>query len=191
MDGSDCKIEVRDLTVRYGRKEVLSRISLDIPRSKYFADVINADLVQVVDPSVVFEFAPQDLQILQDGANEKWKRLSDAVVHGAISLEFARAEMGWPESAAPAKQTEPAPAPTALPTEEVEMRAWRRKATKALRAGRSANVPFECEVIDLDHEAAIRAALPGAGLDDLDRIFGAKPAPIPTKELTWKPSRSS
>jgi phosphate transport system ATP-binding protein len=31
------KIEIRDLTVRYGRQEVLSRVSLDIPRNQVFA----------------------------------------------------------------------------------------------------------------------------------------------------------
>lgn len=142
-----------------------------IPRSKYFADVINAELVRKIDPSVTFEFVPQDLQILQEGANEKWKRLSDAVTQGAISLPFARAQMGWPEAAAPAEVPKPAPAPATTP-EQAEMRAWRRKAARALGAGKGADVPFECFSIDPARQAAIRAKLPAAGLDDLDGIFG-------------------
>lgn len=132
-----------------------------VPRSKYFADVINAELVRKVDSSVTFEFVPQDLQILQEGANDKWKRLSDAIERGAISLSFARAQMGWPETAAPA---EPAP-------DQSEVRAWRRKAQKALQAGKSADVPFECYTVTDARQSAIRAALPAAGMDDLDRIF--------------------
>jgi HK97 family phage portal protein len=145
-----------------------------IPRSTYFADVINADLIQKVDSSVLFEFVPQDLQILQEGANEKWKRLSDAVVQGAISLEFARAQMGWPETAAPSgpPAPEPAAAPEAPQAEEAEIRAWRRKAAKALRAGRAADVPFDCALIPPGRQAAIRAELPTATIDDLADIFG-------------------
>jgi len=141
-----------------------------IPRSKYFADVINAELVRKVDPAVTFEFVPQDLQILQEGANEKWKRLSDAVVQGAISLPFARAQMGWPEAAAPINPAEKpaAPPPTA---EEVEVRAWRRKAARALQAGKGADVPFECSWIPSGRQATIRAALPGAEVGDLEEIF--------------------
>ena len=140
-----------------------------IPRSKYFADVINAEMVRKVDKSVVFEFVPQDLQILQEGANEKWKRLSDAVTVGAISMEFARAQMGWPEAAAPAEVSEPAAAPAVA--EQAEMRAWRRKAAHALRAGRAADVPFECFSISPDRQLSIRTQLTTAGLDDLDDIF--------------------
>lgn len=140
-----------------------------IPRSKYFADVINAELVRKVDPSVVFEFVPQDLQILQEGANEKWKRLSDAVVQGAISPAFARSQMGWPEAAAPAEVPVPAPEPAVA--EQAEMRSWKRKAAHALRAGRDANVPFECFSITADRQLAIRTELATAGLDDLDSIF--------------------
>lgn len=142
-----------------------------IPRAKYFADVLNAEMVRKEDQSVTFEFVPQDLQILQEGANEKWKRLSDAVERRAISLPFARAQMGWPETAAPAEAPEPAAAPPSA--EQAEMRSWRRKAAHALRAGRAADVPFECFSITPARQETIRAQLPTAGLADLDRIFDA------------------
>jgi hypothetical protein len=143
-----------------------------IPRATYYADVINAELVRKVDPSVKFEFVPQDLQILQEGANEKWKRLDAAVERGAISLAFARAQMGWPETAAPAEAPAPPAAPEPPTAERAELRSWRRKAANALRAGRGADVPFECYAIPEVQAQAIRAALPDAGQDDLDRIFG-------------------
>jgi HK97 family phage portal protein len=124
-----------------------------IPRSQYYAGVINADLVRRIDPNVRFEFVPGDLQILQEDSNEKWTRLDSAVELGAISLEFARQQMGWPETAAPAKLPE---------LDQVDLRAWRRKAQNALKAGRSADVEFQTGHVDHVLQQAIRARLAGA-----------------------------
>jgi hypothetical protein len=58
--------------------------------------------------------------------------------------------MGWPETAAP----------SVLPTPEAaDLRAWQRKATKALKRGEAANVRFETEHIPAFRQAAIRTAL--------------------------------
>lgn len=137
-----------------------------IPRSAYFADVINADLVRPHFPGVRFEFAPRELPILQEGANEMWKRLESAITARAISPEFARKLMGWPETAAP-----PAAPPPQTAPEQIEARAWLRKARKALASGKGADVPFECHAIGPERQAAIRAELATAGLDDLEVIF--------------------
>jgi len=141
-----------------------------IPRATYYADVINADLVQRVDPNVRFEFVPQDLPILQENADARVKRLSLALADRVISPEFYRAQMGWPEDAAPT-----APPPTA-PAEETPadraMRSWGRKARKALRAGGSANVPFDTDDLAPSIQAAIRSRLAQATTEpEVERAF--------------------
>jgi len=123
-----------------------------IPRGKYIADVINEDLVSRIDPSVKFEFLPNQIELLQEAQTIKWDRLDRAVQRGTISQEFARAQMGWPESAAPSEP--PAPEPQ-LPV----LRSWSRKALKAIRAGQSADVPFETDEVSLREQVAIRAQL--------------------------------
>ncbi len=121
-----------------------------IPRSVYFADVINSDFGHRMDPNVTLEFAAGDLPILQEDATAKWQRLDAAVQRGAISLEFARSEMGWPETAAPTAE---------LPPEQVALRQWRTKATNAFRKGLPANVEFETADISINDQLAIRAKL--------------------------------
>lgn len=138
-----------------------------IPRAKQLADVINSDLIHKIDVTVSFEFCPDELPILQEGANEKWARLESALAAGTITQEWARAEMGWPEAAGPPLTDSPAP-----DAEQDELRAWKRKAAKSLKAGGPAAVPFECYQVSADRQAAIRAELPEAGLDDLNQIFG-------------------
>jgi len=136
-----------------------------IPRGKYIADVINEDLVSKIDPEVKFEFLPNQIELLQEAQSLKWERLNSAVAAGAISLPFARAEMGWPESAAP--PTPPAPEP-----QQPVLRSWSRKALKAMRAGESADVPFETDEISLREQAAIRAQLKAAkSVADVETVF--------------------
>ncbi len=136
-----------------------------IPRSNYFADVINADFIHRVDPNVTFEFAAGKLPILQEDATAQWARLASALENGTISQEFARAEMGWPETAAP----------TVIPTpEETALRQWRTKATKAMKRGESPNVPFETGDIPFNDQLAIRAKLEHATtMAELEATFHA------------------
>jgi len=137
-----------------GRKFLLE--DTVIPRARYYADVINEDLVDQVDPSVIFEFATDELEILQEDATAKWARLASAINARAITPEFARQEMGWPETAAPEVQEKP------LTPEQTDLRAWRRKSLKALRGAGSAAVEFESRVIRPTVRAAISAQLAGA-----------------------------
>ena len=137
-----------------GRKFLLE--DTVIPRADYYADVINEDLVDQVDPSVTFEFATDELEILQEDATAKWARLASAINAGAITPEFARQEMGWPETAAPEVQEQP------LTPEQIDLRAWRRKSLKALRSAGSAAVEFESRVIRSTVRAALSAQLAGA-----------------------------
>jgi HK97 family phage portal protein len=112
---------------------------LIIPRSNHFADVINADLISKIDPSLEFEFVPNLLPILQEDATSKWERLSVALEKGLVSDEFVRSEMSWPETAAPVEKriSDEKDIPPVL-------RSWSRKAKKALKRGESPNVEFDC-----------------------------------------------
>lgn len=134
---------------------------LIIPRSVYYAGVINQDLVQRIDPSVTFEFETDTLPILQESATTKWTRLNSAVERGAISLAYARQQMGWPESAAP------------QPVDEINpvLRSWKRKATKAFKRGESADVDFVTDEIPVPEQLKIRARL--SQVDSIDGVLRA------------------
>ena len=137
-----------------------------IPRGEYYADVINADFVRRIDPSVTFEFLPEQLQIFQEDSSKKWGRLNSAIKAGVISVEFAREEMGWPEIAAPTE---------VLSTEQRTLRSWKRKSVKAFKAGRSANPDFETDEIAVSKQYAIRAKLTEAkSIGDIKEVFSDK-----------------
>jgi hypothetical protein len=55
---------------------------------------------------------------------------------------------------------------------KVELKAWRRKATKAMQAGKSADVPFETEVIPLSECDRIHAGLKAAKtVEEVRKVF--------------------
>lgn len=144
-----------------------------IPRADYYADCINAQLVQVIDPNVTFEFATDELALLQEDKDALAERLGKMLDRGAISAEFMRSELGIPETAAPPEKPEPEPieAPEE-PNGSPELAQWQRKATKALRAGKSANVPFDAFTIPVGMQASIRANLSEATTpEDIMAIF--------------------
>lgn len=131
-----------------------------VPRAQYYADTINEDLVKRIDPTLTFEFAVEDLPLLQEDMTEKWSRLEQALGRGIITPEFARQEMGWPEAAAPGEPGQPV------------LRSWRRKSLKALAAGRSADVQFETDDVPMEAQAALRARLAVAKtVEDVNRAF--------------------
>lgn len=121
-----------------------------IPRAEYYASVINNELIQKLDPNVKFEFAFDELPILQEDKDGKALRLVGLLTAGAISPEFLRQEMGYPETAAPAEG-----AAALVP----DQGAWLRKAMKSLKRGRNADVPFETDQLSLPLQAAIKAQL--------------------------------
>ena len=60
-------------------------------------------------------------------------------------------------------------------TAEVDLSAWRRKAIKAIKGGKSAAVRFESEAIPADEQARIRAALEEATTPaDVVKVFEVK-----------------
>ncbi len=121
---------------------------LIIPRANHYADTINQDLVRYVDPSVVFEFDPSELPLLQENATAKWGRLNEAIERGVISAEFARQEMGWEESAKPTEDIVPAP-----------LRSWKRKSIKAMKRGESADVEFDTDEVSVEEQLRIHTRL--------------------------------
>lgn len=122
---------------------------LIIPRSRHYADAINQDLVQQVDPSVVFEFAVEELQILQEDANLKWERLSGAVEQRVITPEFAAEQMGWPITAMPMERAEG----------QSVLRSWKRKSMKALKRNEPPDVPFTTDEVPMSRQVQIHARL--------------------------------
>jgi HK97 family phage portal protein len=123
---------------------------LILPRSQMYANFINQDLVQKLDPGVMFEFVPEELPILQEDSTAKEARLASMFASGIISAEFYREEMGIEESAAPTDET--------IPVEK----SWEKKALKAFTRSENINVPFETDVIPIDRQYVIRARLGNA-----------------------------
>jgi len=158
-----------------------------IPRSKSYADTINADLVHVIDPEVTFEFVAGDIPILQEGLSDKWKRLREAVEVGAITVEYARSQMGWPATAAPKPEDVPQ-TPPEEPSSPIEgegpgavaARSWRKKAIRAVKDGKSANVLFDTSDIPAGLQYALRSRLEAArSLDEVNDAFR-----LPSEALT-------
>ena len=108
---------------------------LIVPRSNYYAGAINSQLVEFIDPTVTFEFYPDELPILQENLSLKWERLKGAVDSGVLSEDYAREAMGWPATAKPEEKP-------VQDTVDPELRSWKRKATKAFNRGESADVEF-------------------------------------------------
>lgn len=133
---------------------------LILPRAKQLEDVINQDLVRFVDPSVKFEFAEDELQILQEDATEKHTRLAEAFQLGLITKSFYIQEMGYPQDAE-------APDMGA----EAEQK-WEKKAQKAFKRGESPAVEFDTDEITIDRQITIRARLMNAETEeDIRKAF--------------------
>ena len=131
-----------------------------IPRAIEYQNVINQDLCNIVDPSVVFEFAPEELKIFQTDSTLKQERLSLALADGIIDEDFYREEMGYPAGSKPAV----APDKGAVAEDK-----WERKALKALIKGDSADVPFETDNIEIDRQYLLHGRLSNAKTEDAVR----------------------
>ena len=123
---------------------------LIIPEARLYANAINQDLVQQVDPGVRFEFAPEELPIMQEDTSAKEMRLASMYNKGIISAEYYRQEMGIEEKWAPED-----------PTVAVEQ-AYEKKALKAMARGESPDVPFESDVLTVDRRIYLSSRLKNA-----------------------------
>lgn len=130
-----------------------------MPRAMEYQNVINHDLVQQVDDTVVFEFAFDELQILQEDSNLKSERLLSAKTAGIISDEFVREEMGYPES------SKGDGVDKAVAAEDK----WERKALKALIRGDSADVSFETDNVEVDRQFLLHGRLSNAKTEEAVR----------------------
>jgi len=134
--------------------------NLIVPEAKMYANAINQDLVAQIDPSIRFEFVPEELPIMQEDENERQIRLSGMLRDGVISQEYYREEMGVPETAKPKDETV-----------QVEKQ-YEKKAMKALARGDSPDVPFETDVLSVDRRILIAARLKNAETkEDIRRAF--------------------
>jgi len=129
-----------------------------VPRTSYFEQIINKTIVEPSDPTVRFEFATDELEILQEDENAKAERIKGLVDGGIISKETARAELGYKESDAPAEDDE-AELERTVDDMPPPLRSWRRKAMNALKAGKPADVPFDTPDLSPALVGAIRARL--------------------------------
>lgn len=132
------------------------------PRADYYSDVINAELVEITDPNVHFEFAYEKVPILQEDQDKKAERLGLLLDKKVISIEYFRKEMGIPEDAGPSSdeiQSEAARQFEEMARKPQDLAKWQKKALKALRAGKSANVAFDTEEVPEPLRMAIRARL--------------------------------
>ncbi len=123
-----------------------------MPRSMEYQNVINHDLVQQVDTGVVFEFAFDEMQILQEDSTLKQSRLTEALGLGIISDDYYREEMGYPADSKPKESDKAA----------VAEDKWERKALKALVRGDSPDVSFETDNIEIDRRYLLHGRLMNA-----------------------------
>jgi HK97 family phage portal protein len=138
------------------------------PRVAYLASVINSEFIWKIDESVNFEFATEELQILQEDENKKAERLVLLKEAGILKPEFVAEELGYPMDAVPVQDESVDKAVDAL-------RAWKKKATKALKNGKSPNVDFETEDIGELRQFAIRTLLEKATTqEEIDNAFEKK-----------------
>ena len=128
-----------------------------IPRSRQYEDTINQDLTELVDNTVRFEFALEDLPILQEDSDKKWARLSDGMDKGLLSEEYVMAEMGYPETAKPKEEIDK----SAVAESKME-----KKAIKALLRGDSPDVKFETDNISIDRQHLLHGRLSNAKTKD-------------------------
>ena len=129
-----------------------------IPRAIEYQNVINQDLVPHIDPNVVFEFAFDEMQILQEDSLQKHTRLFQAVQSGLISDDYYREEMGYPAQAKP-DDTEKQEKEEKKAAAEAK---WEKKAVKAFLKGSLPDVPFETDNIEVDRQYLIAGRLKNA-----------------------------
>ena len=129
-----------------------------IPRATELQNVINQDLVPQIDPNVEFEFAFEEMKILQENSTEKHTRLFQAVQAGLVSDDFYREEMGYPAQAKP-DDTEKQEKEEKKAAAEAK---WEKKAVKAFLKGESPAVPFETDNIEVDRQYLIAGRLQNA-----------------------------
>ena len=128
-----------------------------MPRATEYQNVINQDLVPQVDSSVMFEFAWDEMQILQEDSTLKEARLAAGVAIGAITVEYYNEEMGYPAGSKPEKEPD---------KESIAESKWEKKAVKAILRGDSPAVDFETDNISIDRQYLLNGRLSNAKTEE-------------------------
>ena len=148
-----------------------------LPRGDYFSNVINTELVDALDRACKLEMATDEIPILQEDKDKLATRLSGMLDDNVITVEFFREQMGIPEDAGPSTEEIKAEAEKQLEAQAEKPPVagqWQKKAMKALRAGHSANVPFDTDELSPALQGALRARLGQARtLEEVDSIFSS------------------
>jgi HK97 family phage portal protein len=153
------------------------------PRGWFLEDVINPQLLEAFDLKIEFRF--DELDIFQEDEAERAGSLS-SLIDAGVPLVMAMEILGYDLSdeqwallnakeenkrqraedlANNLVNSQPpnAPPPNGrAPEQENELRAWRRKALKAVKAGKAAAVPFDIHAVPLSLAGAISGALESA-----------------------------
>jgi HK97 family phage portal protein len=127
-----------------------------MPRAQEYENVINQDLVQKTYPDVKFQFAWDELPILQEDATLKEARLASMFDKGIISAQYYREEMGIEESD---KGDE-------VDKGKVAEDKWQKKAVKAILRGDKADVSFDTDNIDIDRQYLLHARLTNCNTEE-------------------------
>lgn len=157
-----------------------------VPRAEWYAEQITEQVVALFDPTQEFRFRTEDLPTMQEDENKKAERLSALVTAGIITAQAAAEELEYTlEETGEGRQQqfgglggfgqEPASVPEKAifqPSDEpqqgllADMRRWRHKSVKRVKAGKSAVFPFHSESIPASFQQAIHGQLEGANTSD-------------------------
>jgi hypothetical protein len=127
--------------------------------------VINAELVQKIDPSVEFVFDYQALPIMQEDESEKAERYALLVREGVMDSEAAAEELG----VKPAIREDVKGTP-----ESNSLAKWRRKALNRFKKTGNASCEFESDQVSPIVKGFIEGRLENAEtLEEINGIFEA------------------
>ena len=137
-----------------------------IPQARYLAGVINAELIQEIDPTIKFIFDWESLSIMQEDELVKAERYALLVQEGIMDRNAAAEELGVTP---PVKQEIVAEIKAIKST---HLNKWKRKAVKCFKATKSASCEFESDEISPVTAGFIEARLETAkSVKDITSIF--------------------
>jgi len=143
--------------------------------------VINAELMNEFKGGLEFRFLPEKLDVMQEDKDRSAESVARLVEAGVIKPEVGAVAVGFKvDDAGIGKQAVPSFPPKEMPTKTIdnnddytnELRLWRKKSIKRVKAGRPAACEFKSEFIPSLTIASIGGQLENAeGEDDVDMIF--------------------
>ncbi len=150
------------------------------PRWMWYAETINAEYLlhypDLIAMGAWFEFDISEVEALRESEDAKVERVTKKLAANIITVDEAREELGYdPLPEEPKEETEEEAVEVLVGQSEIATREksmWRKKAIKAIRAGKSGAVQFTSDAIPYLEAARIREGLTGAKTEaDVDRVF--------------------